>query len=211
VTKKNSIPLIYNNSASKSGSWAGRLASIVRARVRNELLAQEETLPLIKKYDFPHGARGLGVAWLCEDTGLAHTFVPISFPPDRSYRALNLFSKTATCRCLNRSRYHQSRPAGLHQRLEIARCRDFGLGTVFSPQKPTTRFLPGYAKIERLISIVIGTEKIFHRRDGGGKRRDIAEGRGIGTLITCAMDVGDDWDTAPELPRPNRLATMPVR
>ena len=46
---------------------------------------------MIKIYDFPHGARGLRVAWLCEEMGLAHTFVPVSFPPDRSYRALNPF------------------------------------------------------------------------------------------------------------------------
>ena len=46
---------------------------------------------MIKIYDFPHGARGLRVAWLCEEMGLAQTFVPVSFPPDRSYRALNPF------------------------------------------------------------------------------------------------------------------------
>jgi glutathione S-transferase len=46
---------------------------------------------VIKIYDFPHGARGLRVAWLCEEMRLAHTFVPVSFPPDRSYRALNPF------------------------------------------------------------------------------------------------------------------------
>ena len=46
---------------------------------------------MIKLYDFPHGARGLRVAWLCEEMGLAYTFVPISFPPDRGYRALNSF------------------------------------------------------------------------------------------------------------------------
>ena len=46
---------------------------------------------MIKIYDFPDGARGLRVAWLCEEMGLAHTFVPVSFPPDRSYRALNPF------------------------------------------------------------------------------------------------------------------------
>ena len=46
---------------------------------------------MIKIYDFPHGARGLRVAWLCEEMGLAHTFVPVGFPPDRSYRALNPF------------------------------------------------------------------------------------------------------------------------
>ena len=48
---------------------------------------------MIKIYDFPHGARGLRVAWLCEEMGLAQTFVPVSFPPDRSYRALNPFAE----------------------------------------------------------------------------------------------------------------------
>ena len=46
---------------------------------------------MINVYDFPHGARGLRVAWLCEEMGLAHTFVPVSFPPDASYRELNPF------------------------------------------------------------------------------------------------------------------------
>ena len=46
---------------------------------------------MIKIYDFPHGARGLRAAWLCEEMGLAHTFVPVGFPPDRSYRELNPF------------------------------------------------------------------------------------------------------------------------
>jgi glutathione S-transferase len=46
---------------------------------------------VIKIYDFPHGARGLRAAWLCEEMGLAHAFVPVSFPPDQSYRALNPF------------------------------------------------------------------------------------------------------------------------
>ena len=46
---------------------------------------------MIKIYDFPHGARGLRVAWLCEEMGLAHTFVPVGFPPDISYRELNPF------------------------------------------------------------------------------------------------------------------------
>lgn len=46
---------------------------------------------MIKIYDFPHGARGLRAAWLCEEMGLAHTFVPVGFPPDNSYRVLNPF------------------------------------------------------------------------------------------------------------------------
>jgi glutathione S-transferase len=31
------------------------------------------------------------VAWLCEEMGLAHTFVPVSFPSDSNYRELNPF------------------------------------------------------------------------------------------------------------------------
>lgn len=46
---------------------------------------------MIKIYDFPHGARGLRASWLCEEMGLAHSFVPVGFPPDGSYRALNRF------------------------------------------------------------------------------------------------------------------------
>jgi glutathione S-transferase len=46
---------------------------------------------VINVYDFPHGARGLRVAWLCEEMGLAHTFVPVDFPPDSNYRELNPF------------------------------------------------------------------------------------------------------------------------
>jgi glutathione S-transferase len=46
---------------------------------------------MINLYDFPHGARGLRVAWLCEEMGLAHTFVPVGFAPDSNYRALNPF------------------------------------------------------------------------------------------------------------------------
>jgi glutathione S-transferase len=46
---------------------------------------------MINIYDFPHGARGLRAAWLCEEMGLAHTFVPVGFPPDVNYRELNPF------------------------------------------------------------------------------------------------------------------------
>src|ERR1700724_1924883 len=46
---------------------------------------------MINLYDFPHGARGLRVAWLCEEMGLGHTFVPVGFPPDSNYRELNPF------------------------------------------------------------------------------------------------------------------------
>jgi glutathione S-transferase len=48
-------------------------------------------LAVINVYDFPHGARGLRVAWLCEEMGLDHTFVPVSFPLDSNYRKLNPF------------------------------------------------------------------------------------------------------------------------
>ena len=46
---------------------------------------------MIQIYDFPHGARGLRTAWLCEEMGLAHAFVPVTFPPDSRYRQLNPF------------------------------------------------------------------------------------------------------------------------
>jgi len=46
---------------------------------------------VIQVYDFPHGARGLRVTWLCEEMGLAHSFVPVAFPPDSSYREMNPF------------------------------------------------------------------------------------------------------------------------
>jgi glutathione S-transferase len=48
-------------------------------------------LLVITIYDFPQGARGLRAAWLCEEMGLAHTFVPVGFPPDQGYRVLNPF------------------------------------------------------------------------------------------------------------------------
>jgi glutathione S-transferase len=46
---------------------------------------------VITIYDFPHGARGLRATWLSEEMGLAHTFVPVGFPPDQGYRELNPF------------------------------------------------------------------------------------------------------------------------
>jgi glutathione S-transferase len=44
---------------------------------------------MITIHDFPGGARGLRAAWLCEEMGLTHAFVPISFPPSEAYRRLN--------------------------------------------------------------------------------------------------------------------------
>ena len=46
---------------------------------------------MITIYDFPSGARGLRAAWLCEEMGLPYTMLPVGFPPDSSYRALNPF------------------------------------------------------------------------------------------------------------------------
>jgi len=46
---------------------------------------------MITIYDFAHGARGLRVAWLCEEMSLPHAFAPLSFPTDQRYRALNPF------------------------------------------------------------------------------------------------------------------------
>jgi glutathione S-transferase len=46
---------------------------------------------MITIHDFPSGARGLRVAWLCEEMGLHYTMMHIGFPPDSAYRALNPF------------------------------------------------------------------------------------------------------------------------
>jgi glutathione S-transferase len=46
---------------------------------------------MIVVHDFPHGARGLRVAWLCEEMGLAYTMKPVGFPTDHTYRSLNPF------------------------------------------------------------------------------------------------------------------------
>ena len=46
---------------------------------------------MIVVHDFPGGARGLRVAWLCEEMGLAYTIAPVGFPPDEAYRSLNPF------------------------------------------------------------------------------------------------------------------------
>jgi glutathione S-transferase len=44
---------------------------------------------MIVIHDFPHGARGLRVAWLCEEMGLPYAMKPVSFPTDSVYRSLN--------------------------------------------------------------------------------------------------------------------------
>lgn len=44
---------------------------------------------MITIYNFPRGARGLRVAWLCEEMGLAYEVKKLSYPTDASYRQLN--------------------------------------------------------------------------------------------------------------------------
>ena len=44
---------------------------------------------MIRLYNFPHGARGVRVAWVCEEMGLPYETVPVAYPPDDSYRSLN--------------------------------------------------------------------------------------------------------------------------
>lgn len=44
---------------------------------------------MITLYDFRHGARGLRTAWLCEEMGQPHAFVPVDYPPGPDYLALN--------------------------------------------------------------------------------------------------------------------------
>ena len=44
---------------------------------------------MITIHNFPRGARGLRVAWLCEEMGLAYEVKKLSFPTDAAYRQLN--------------------------------------------------------------------------------------------------------------------------
>ena len=44
---------------------------------------------MITIYNFPRGARGIRVFWLCEEMGLAYTPAAVSFPTSAEYRALN--------------------------------------------------------------------------------------------------------------------------
>ena len=46
---------------------------------------------MIVIHDFQHGARGLRVAWLCEEMAVAYAMKPVGFPPDSAYRSLNPF------------------------------------------------------------------------------------------------------------------------
>ncbi|EPX57175.1 Glutathione S-transferase [Cystobacter fuscus DSM 2262] len=44
---------------------------------------------MIKIHNFPRGARGLRVMWLCEEMGLPYQVEKVSFPTSEAYRALN--------------------------------------------------------------------------------------------------------------------------
>lgn len=44
---------------------------------------------MITIHNFPRGARGVRVAWLCEEMGLPYTIEKVTFPTDAAYRALN--------------------------------------------------------------------------------------------------------------------------
>jgi glutathione S-transferase len=46
---------------------------------------------MISIYDFAHGARGMRLAWMCEEMALEHAFVALTFPTDPGYRKLNPF------------------------------------------------------------------------------------------------------------------------
>jgi glutathione S-transferase len=44
---------------------------------------------MITIYNFPRGARGVRVFWLCEEMGLAYRVEAVSYPPSAAYKALN--------------------------------------------------------------------------------------------------------------------------
>ncbi|MBP6014993.1 MAG: glutathione S-transferase family protein [Alphaproteobacteria bacterium] len=44
---------------------------------------------MIKIWNFPRGARGVRLFWVCEEMGLSYDAEAVSFPPSAPYRALN--------------------------------------------------------------------------------------------------------------------------
>ena len=44
---------------------------------------------MIVLHNFPRGARGVRVFWVCEEMGLPYRAVPVKFPPGAEYLALN--------------------------------------------------------------------------------------------------------------------------
>jgi glutathione S-transferase len=44
---------------------------------------------MIRIHNFPRGARGQRVMWLCEEMGLAYEVAAVTFPPAEAYYALN--------------------------------------------------------------------------------------------------------------------------
>jgi len=44
---------------------------------------------MITIYNFPRGARGVRLTWLCEEMGVPYRTVAVSYPPGAAYKALN--------------------------------------------------------------------------------------------------------------------------
>jgi glutathione S-transferase len=44
---------------------------------------------MIRIHNFPRGARGVRVFWVCEEMGLPYETAPVTFPPSAAYLALN--------------------------------------------------------------------------------------------------------------------------
>ena len=44
---------------------------------------------MIRIHNFPRGARGVRVFWVCEEMGVAYDTTPVTFPPSEAYLALN--------------------------------------------------------------------------------------------------------------------------
>jgi glutathione S-transferase len=42
---------------------------------------------MIRIHNFPHGARGVRVGWVCEEMGLPYAFSPVNYPPSPEYLA----------------------------------------------------------------------------------------------------------------------------
>ena len=44
---------------------------------------------MIRIHNFPRGARGVRVFWVCEEMGVPYETAPVTFPPSEAYLALN--------------------------------------------------------------------------------------------------------------------------
>jgi hypothetical protein len=116
--------------------------------------------PMIVIHDFPHGARGLRVGWLCEEMGLPYAMKPVSFPTDSASRSLNPFgtvpflqhgeiSMTESIAMLFyvAQQYDMLLSNGDSRQTKVLQFTLFGEATLASPMSPLRRAKRSEAKL----------------------------------------------------------------